>query len=167
MIYQQHARYMNLHGIPGTPRSLFQADMVAAIMKWMEKGERIIIFIGMNEHILHGVLPKEFLCLGLQEATHMHWEWLESRTYVYGDGNPIDQVYHTSDLEITSLMQLSFNKGIGDHCTVIINVTTSLAIGKFERRVIPPQARCLATRNKNSVKSYLKFGTKECQRHWL
>ncbi len=64
-------------------------------------------------------------------------------------------------------MQLSFHEGIGDHRMVIINVTTSSAIGKFERRVIPPQARCLATRNKNSVKSYLKFVTIECRWHRL
>jgi hypothetical protein len=166
-IYQQHARYMNLHRIPGTPQSLFQADMVAAITKWMEKGGRTIIFIDMNELILHGVLPKEFLRLGLQEATHTHWEGPEPQTYVCGDGNPIDGVYHTSDLEITSLMQLSFHEGIGDHRTVKINVTTSSAIGKFERRVVPQQARCLATRNENSVKSYLKFVTKECRRHQL
>jgi hypothetical protein len=86
---------------------------------------------------------------------------------VYGDGKPIDRVYHAPDLEITLLMQLSFHEGVGDHCTVIIDVTTSLAIGKLERRVVPPQARCLATRNKNSVKSYIKFVTKECQRHRL
>jgi hypothetical protein len=156
---------MNLHGIPGTPQSLYQADMVAAITKWMEKGERNIIFIDMNEHSLHGVLPKEFLHLGLQEAAHTHWEGPELQMYVYGDGNPIDGVYHTSYLEIMSLIQLLFHKGIGDHRTVIIDITTSLAIGKFEKRVVPLQARCLATRNENSVKSYLKFVTIECQRH--
>jgi hypothetical protein len=73
-IYQQHARYMNLMGIPGTPRSLFQADIMAAITKWKERGERLIIFINMNEHILHGVLLREFFQLGLQEATHTHCE---------------------------------------------------------------------------------------------
>jgi hypothetical protein len=51
---------MNLKGIPGTPRNLFQEDMVAAITKWRERGERLIIFINMNEHILHGMLPKKF-----------------------------------------------------------------------------------------------------------
>jgi hypothetical protein len=59
-IYQQHARYMNLRGIPGTPRSLFQADIMAAITKWKERGKRLIIFIDMNEHILHSMLPREF-----------------------------------------------------------------------------------------------------------
>jgi hypothetical protein len=121
----------------------------------------------MNEHILHGVLPREFFQLGLQEATHTHWEGPEPQTFVYGDGKPIDRVYHTLDLEIMLLMQLSFHEGVGDHHTVIIGVTTSLAIGKFERRVVILQAHCLATRNKNSVKSHIKFIIKECRCHWL
>ncbi len=167
MIYQQHARYMNLRVIPGTPRSLFQADIMAAITKWKERGEQLIIFIDMNEHILHGALPREFFQLDLQEATHIHWEGSELRTLMYGDGKPIDGVYHTPDAEITLLMQLSFHEGVGDHRKIIINVTTSLVIGKFERRVVAPQAQCLATRNENSLKSYIKFITKECQRHQL
>jgi hypothetical protein len=166
-IYQQHARYMNLKDIPGTPRNLFQEDMVAAITKWRERGERLLIFIDMNEHILHGVLPKKLFQLGLQEATHKHWDGPEPRTFVYGDGQQIDGVYHTPDLEIASLMLLSFHEGVGDHRTVIIDVTTSSAIGTFEWKVITPQARRLATRNKPSVKSYIKFVTKECWRHRL
>ncbi len=158
---------MNLRGIPGTPRSLFQADIMAAITKWKERGEGLIIFIDMNEHILHSMLPRESFQLDLQEATHTHWEGPEPRTFVYGDGKPINGVCHTSDVEITLLMQLSFHEGVEDHRTVIIDVTTSLAIGKFERKVVAPQARHLATRNENSVKSYIKFVTKECQRHWL
>ncbi len=154
-----------IHELTPNPwNTTFQADMVAAITKWMGKEERIIIFIDMSEHILHGILPKELLHLGLHKATHTNWEGPELQMYVYGDGNLIDGVYHTSDLKITSLMQLSFRKGIGDHRLVIIDVTTSSAIGRFERRVIPPRAHCLATRNKYNVKSYLKFVTKECQR---
>ena len=158
---------MNLKGIPGTPRNLFQEDMVAAITKWRERGERLIIFIDMNEHILHGVLLKKIFQLGLQEATHTHWDGPEPRTFVYGDGHPIDGVYHTPDLEIASLILLSFHEGVGDHQMVIINVTTSSAIGKFEQRVVTPQARFLATRNKPSVKLYIKFVTKECWHHRL
>jgi hypothetical protein len=114
-IYQQHAQYMNLKGIPGTPWNLFQEGMVAAITKWRERGERLIIFIDMNEHILHGVLPNKFFQLGLQEATHTHWDGPELQTFVYGDGHPIDGVYHTPDLEIALLILLSFHEGVGDH----------------------------------------------------
>jgi hypothetical protein len=107
------------------------------------------------------------LRLGLQEATHKHWENMEPCTFVYVDGKPIDGVYHTPDLTIMALMQLSFHKGVGDHRTVLVDISTESAIRKFERRVIPPKARCLVTKNDNSVKAYLQFATKECQRHGI
>ncbi len=106
--------------------------MVAAITKWRERGERLITFINMNKHLLHGMLPKKFFQLGLQEATHTHWDGPEPQTFVYRDGHPIDGVYHTPDLEIALLILLSFHERVGDHQTVIINITTSSAIGKFE-----------------------------------
>jgi hypothetical protein len=65
----------------------------------------------MNEHILHSVLPKKFFQLGLQEATHTHWDGPEPQTFVYMDGHPIDGVYHTPDLEIALLILLSFHEG--------------------------------------------------------
>jgi hypothetical protein len=64
-----------------------------------------------------------------------------------------------------ALMQLSFHKGVGDHRTVLVDISTESAIGKFERRVVPPKVRHLVTKNDNSVKAYLQFVTKECQRY--
>ncbi len=34
-IYQQHARYMSRRGILGTPRELFQADIISSITRWI------------------------------------------------------------------------------------------------------------------------------------
>ena len=166
-IYQQHARYISRHGIPGMPRSLFQDDIVTAITNWINNGDRLILFIDMNEHVLSGTLPQKLLRLGLEEATHKHWGIDEPNTYVYGDSKPIDGVYHTPDLVITAVAQLSFHEGVGDHRNILIDITTHSAIGKFERRVIPPKARRLTTRNESSVKSYIKFVNRECQKHQI
>jgi hypothetical protein len=91
----------------------------------------------------------------------------EPHTYVYGDSKPIDGVYHTPDLVITAVTQLSFHEGVGDHQNILVDITTSSAIGKFERRVIPPKAQQLVTGNKSSVRSYIQFVTKECQKHQI
>ncbi len=52
IIYQQHARYMARHKLPGMPLDLFQDDIVTAITKWINKGDRLILFIDMNEQVL-------------------------------------------------------------------------------------------------------------------
>ncbi len=47
-IYQQHARYMTRHSLLGNLRELFQANILASITRWLERGNRIILFINMN-----------------------------------------------------------------------------------------------------------------------
>jgi hypothetical protein len=66
-----------------------------------------------------------------------------------------------------ALAQLSFHKGVGDHRTVLVDISTSSVIRKFERRVVPPKVRHLVTKNENSLKAYLQFVTIECQRHQI
>ncbi len=165
--YQQHMHYIQASGLSCNPRSLFQADILHAAGHWLEYGDRIIIFIDINKHIITGTLPKEFQRLGLLEATHLNWEGSEPRIFVFGKGKPIDGVYHSPELKITLIMQLSFHKGVGDHKTTIIDVTTKSVIGKFERKVVTPQARRLSTRNEKSMKEYIKWTTQQCRLHKL
>ncbi len=106
---------MQHQGLLGTPRKLFQSDFLSAIKRWLKHGNRLLVFIDMNEHILTGTLPAAFQQLRLMEATHTTWNGLEPRTYVHSNGKPIDAVYHTPDLEIMHLLQLSFHEGVGDH----------------------------------------------------
>jgi hypothetical protein len=42
-IYQQHVRYIQAHGLTCTPRELFQEDILSAISRWIELGDRILI----------------------------------------------------------------------------------------------------------------------------
>jgi hypothetical protein len=96
---------------------------IAMLQVWRQQGGRLLIFMDMNKHILHGPLAKCMFCLGLKEAAHQYWGIIEPHTYV-GGKEPIDAVFHTSDLEVTSTLQLSFHKGVGDHCTVLVDITT-------------------------------------------
>ncbi len=166
-IYQQHMRYIQANGLSCTPRSLFQADILHAVGRWLEYGDRIIIFIDMNKHIIMGTLPKAFQRLGLLEATHLNWEGTKPSTFVFGKGKPIDGVFHSPELEIMAVMQLSFHEGVGDHKTTIIDITTRSIIGKFERRVVTPQSRRLSTRKEKSMKEYIKWTTQQCRLHKL
>jgi hypothetical protein len=76
------------------------------LLVWQQQGDRLLIFMDMNEHILHGPLAKCMFCLGLKKATHQYWGGIEPHTYV-GDKEPIDPVFHTSELKVTSTLQLS------------------------------------------------------------
>jgi hypothetical protein len=81
---------MQIEGITGTPRELFSSNFVNAILQWIEHGDRMVLFVDTNKHILTGKLPTALAKLGLQEATHAQWGESEPRTYVHGDSAPID-----------------------------------------------------------------------------
>jgi hypothetical protein len=57
-IYQQHARHMAHRGLLGTPRELFRTDIISSITRWIKAGNRIILFIDMNKHILPPGSPR-------------------------------------------------------------------------------------------------------------
>jgi hypothetical protein len=154
-IYQQHVHYIQAHGLTCILRELFQEDILSVISRWIEHGDRILIFIDMNEHILMGHLAKAFQHLGLLEATHLNWKGSKSQTFVFGKGEPIDGMYHSPELKITLVMQLSFHEGVGDHKTTLVDVTTRSVIGKLEKRVVMPQARKLSNKKEKSVKEYI------------
>lgn len=107
---------------------------------WQQQGDRLIIFMGMNEHVLWGPLACCLLSKGLVEATHQNWGEAEPHTFIGGVG-PINRVWHTPDLEVAAVLQLSFHKGLGDRRTVLVDVTMHSAIGKHEFKVVYPHAR--------------------------
>ncbi len=85
----------------------------------------------MNKHVLQGELAKYLLNMGLQEATQANWGSSEPHTYVRGT-ELIDRVWFLLELEITLTIQLSFHEGVGDHRTVLVDVSTASGIGKQE-----------------------------------
>lgn len=166
--YQQYIRYLQRNGITNrTPRSLFHDDFLGVLKNWIKDGERLLIFIDMNEHILTSGLAREILGLGLEEATHRQWpEGVEPRTYIRGSG-PIDAVYHSPGLEITSVAQLSFHEGVGDHRTIIVDVSSRSMIGQDNFRIVRPTARRLTMANQTYVKRYVEILEGKVAEHQL
>ncbi len=109
----------------------------------------------MNEHILTGRVARRLLAMGLREATHSQWGKMDLHTYVHGS-EPIDAVWHSQDLEVMSTLQLFFHKGVGDHRSVLVDITTKSAIGKQEFKVVHPHGRHLSSQNDRVRTKYLQ-----------
>jgi hypothetical protein len=103
----------------------------------------------MNKHILNRPLAKRMLRMGLEEATHQHWVRGGQRT------NRCCITY--PDFEVTSTLQLSFHKGVGNHRTVLVDISTWSAIGKQEFQVVHPHARQLNSKNNRARAKYLCY----------
>ena len=95
---------------------------------------------------MDGTLPRRLFELGLVEATHQTWT-NNTLPNTHIDGSiPIDGLYHSQELE-PSTMQLSFHEGVGDHRTLIVDVTTRSLIGMDKFKIIRPTARRLVSTN--------------------
>ncbi len=165
-VYQQHLGFIQLQGWSITPHKLFMIDFLAAIMRWLKAGERLIIFADMNEHILQGQLATRLLALGLVEALHNSWDTYEPNTHVSGS-KPIDGIYHSSNLEITSSMMLSFHEGVGDHRTLLNDITARSLLGTDGFKIVRPAARRLTCTNKKSVEQFIKYVEEQLTQHNL
>jgi hypothetical protein len=120
----------------------------------------------MNKHISQGNLAKYLWNMGLQEATQPNWGTSEPHTYVRGM-EPIDAVWFLPELTITLTMQLSFHEGVGDHRTVLVDISTSSAIGKQEFCGAHPQAQRLTSTNAKARTKYLTFLKRQMRTHWM
>jgi len=81
----------------------------------------------VNEHILRDKIGKLLTCdeydLDLMEISNGCWQGEEPNTYIDGS-HPIDVVWASSSLEIGGFKMLSFGESIGDHRTMIFDVST-------------------------------------------
>ncbi len=141
-------------------------DFIAQLQTWQKQGDRLLIFIDMNEHILKGHSAWYMLKMGLAEATHQVWGTEEPRTYFQGT-EPIDGVWHSYNQDVTSTLQLSFHEGVGDHRSVIVDITTALAIGKQEFRVVHLNARRLSSGNEQTGSKYINHLENQMDTHRL
>ena len=98
--YQQQLRYIQDKDLDVDPETMFLLDLYALLKTWKDQGDRILLFIDANSHILKGRLARVLMGRpGLQEATHKAWPGgVEPNTYLWGK-IPIDGVYHSTALE--------------------------------------------------------------------
>ena len=155
-VYTQHLNEINTNGWDTMPYTLFVNDLLAAIRCWRALGDRIILFIDSNEHILNGPLAQQLThpSIGLCELTHKFWPpGKEPHTHFRGS-QPIDGIYASPEVEASNFLSLSFHEGVGNHRTMIVDFTTASMIGHYQGHVVCPTSRRLTTRQPSSVKNY-------------
>ena len=99
--------------------------------------------------------------INYDETAHKSWGNLEPHTYIDGTG-PIDAVYHSPEIKITATMQLSFHEGVGDHRTVLVDVSSRSLIGKYDfKMLVRSIAQRLTTSNSSAMKCYIHYIERE------
>ena len=155
-VYTQHITDINSRGLDCTPYQLFVTELRAQLRCWRAAGDRMILFIDSNEHILRGTIARMLAesQINMHEISHTFWEkGKEHNTHVNGK-QPIDGIYSTPDIDAQGFLALSFHESVGDHRTSFIDITSSSMVGAFQSHIVRPTSRRLTTRQSTSVRQY-------------
>ena len=114
-VYQQHLQYLQHKRWVDTKTlyQLFCDNLLWQLQVWVQQGDRIILTMDFNEHVLNRSLDKslvdESLGLGLVEILHKTWDGREPNTYIDGS-KPIVGVWAARSLEVGGFRLLSFRE---------------------------------------------------------
>ena len=141
--YQQHLRYIQNKGLHTNPYDMFCDDLLRQLRVWKKEGDRILLMMDANEHVLDGPFTRQLREeLDLEEISHKAWRGSPPNTHISGS-KPIDGVWASRSLEIGGFKILSFSESVGDHRTMIFDVSTRSLIGIFEHHVVRSGCRRL------------------------
>ena len=127
---------MQLHNITGTPQQLFGKDLLHQRKLWRMSGERIILLMDANEHVLTGKFNQAITRTGLdlEEFTHKYWGAHQPYTHINGK-IPIDGGYKSPEIEVLNVCMLPFLDSPGNHHAFIIDISTRSLLGEFWYKV--------------------------------
>jgi hypothetical protein len=89
----------------------------------------------------------------MEEFSHKCWGPTEPYTHP-SRKSPIDGGYKSPEVEIVNLAMLNFAESLGNHRSLIFDVSTRSVLGKFRYKVCRPVSRQLVTSQASSFKQY-------------
>ena len=135
---------------------------------WRGQGDRIILMMDANEHVLTGRLCRQLgeEGIGLREITKDHLGTLCPNTHSAGSMQ-IDRVWTTSDVTVTNVQWLPYSESPGDHRACIFDVTTLSVIGSYQKKIVHPNCRRLTSKRPDSVRKYIAEMERQFDTHRL
>jgi hypothetical protein len=157
--YQQQRRYFITRKKDLTcPLTLFWPDLIKQIKTWQEPGDKIILFMDHNEHVINGPLGKELgdrNGLDLQEAIVQHTGTSPGATFFRGS-KPIDGIWVSNNLDISNASVMPFGYGVGNHRVFVLNIPLESLIGMDPVKIVQLVGRRLNSRLASCCKTYIE-----------
>ncbi len=128
-----------------------------ATKKWREAGDKIILFMDHNKHVIEGNLGKALADrdgLDLWEAVLLHTGNSPGATFVRGS-KPIDGIWISSDIDISNACVMPFGYGVGDHRAFILDIPIESLVGINPVKIVRPASRKLNSKLPKCSKAYI------------
>jgi hypothetical protein len=156
-LQEQECEFGNNISTAAGPLILFRYHLVKLIKQWHAAGDRIILFMDHNKHVIIGLLGKALADkegLDLWEAIVQHTGTSPGTTFFQGS-KPIDGLRISSNLNISNACVMPFGLGIGDHCTYILVIQIKSLVRVDPVKIVQPASRRLNSRLPGSSKLYI------------
>lgn len=125
------------------------------------------MFIDANETILHSRLGHPLVECNADLCKILHEFWPDGVTpHTHLSGSlPIDGIFASSELDVTNLLSLSFHESVGDHRTMVVELSSLSLLGQPQGTVVRPTSRRLTTKQALSVQAYNSTMSSQCLTH--
>jgi hypothetical protein len=153
-IYQQHLAHIRNKSLDTTPASLLRRDLRQVLKQWIKEGDRIVLCVDCNDHVLTCDLAEMLHAIGMRERSQEWWSNHEPNTFVSGS-KPIDGLFTTDDVDISSFLMLSFHESPGDHRSFVFDVPSICVLGEHTLKIDRPVARRLTLSSPRTVNKFI------------
>ena len=58
-VYKQRKRYIQEKDLKTNPKTMFREDFLAVLQRWRAKGDRVVLFMDANEHVMDGAMCEQ------------------------------------------------------------------------------------------------------------
>ncbi len=168
--YQQQQRYYIMKKKDLTcPWILFRRHLTAAITKWRDAGEQIVLFMDHNKHVYNGMLGKALSNrdgLNLQEVILKQTGAPTGATFFWGL-QPINGLWASDDLDISNACVMPFGYGVGNHRTFILDIPLQSLVGVNPVQIVHPASQRLTSRLPGCGKAYVRSLEENIIQHCL
>jgi hypothetical protein len=140
------------------PLVLFHKHLLKQIKEWQLKGDRIILFMDHNEHVINSQLGKALADKDgpdLQEAIMQHTGTSPGATFFRGS-KPIDGLWVSNDLDISNACVMPFGYSIGNHRAFILDIPIESLVGENLVKIVHPVGRQLNSTLPGCSQAYIE-----------
>jgi len=166
---QQHQYFITKKKDLTCPLNHFRKHLITLIKQWRVAGERIVLFMDHNEHVIDGCLGKALANKDrpdLREAIRLHTGVSPGATFFRGS-RPIDGLWVSSNLDISNACVMPFGFGVGDHRAFILDIPLESLVGENPVKIVRPVSRRLNSRRLKCGEVYIESLEMNIVKHCL
>ena len=138
---------------------MVREDLLAVLQRWRARGDRVVLIMDTNKHVMDRVMCKQLTGDDLQMREVVHSETKGPRPKAwFTRSESIDGIWVSSEIDVIGVSYLPFDGSLGDHQLVMADLTMSSVLGKHLNNIVPVRALAELKGHSDTGSLYLEAG---------